>query len=128
MGLTLASYKLRSFDRHVRIVPALDDAGCAFAGPGVDLRGADADSIFALATPFREWLDVNEPGATLRAVSVDLVAPRVSMTLEPRSGAKATVRKLDAAESAALLERARALEDALVVCCAAALQRRLHPP
>ena len=74
-ALPLASYKLRFHDVHVRAVPARDEAGCPFAGPGVDLRGDDARAVLGdavLVGPFRAWLEAREPGVTLRSVSVAL--------------------------------------------------------
>lgn len=81
--MRLRSFKLRIFDNHVWIVPAVGNDGCVFAGPGVTLRGDEAHEAFALALPLLEALARFEPGITVRAMSVDLERPRLLATLEP---------------------------------------------
>ena len=125
MSLTLASYKLRFHEDHVRAVPARDEAGCPFAGPGVDLRGAEARAIVALAGPFRAWLDAREPGVTLRSLSVDVAARRVLITLEPMSPEqRPRVVRIDPPHSEELLEAAKELEVALGGACVTKLRQR----
>ena len=117
-GLPLASYKLRFHEDHVRAVPARDEAGCPFAGPGVDLRGDEARALFALATPFRAWLDAREPGVTLRSLSVDLAAPRVLITLEPMAAdQRPRVVRIDPPHAGELIAAAAPLEAALGAVC-----------
>jgi hypothetical protein len=124
-ALSLASYKLRFHDRHVRAVPAHDEAGCPFAGPGVDVRGPAADALLALATPFRAWLEAREPGVTLRSLSVDLAAPRVLITLAPMNAEqRPRVVRIDPPHTDELLVAARPLEDALRAVCKEKLRLR----
>lgn len=124
-GLPLASYKLRFHEDHVRVVPATNEAGCPFAGPGVDLRGEEARALFALATPFRAWLDAREPGVTLRSLSVDLAAQRVLITLEPMAAdQRPRVVRIDPPQAGELIAAAAPLEAALGAACIEKLRRR----
>jgi len=114
----------------VRAVPARDEAGCPFAGPGVDLRGADAIAILSLAGPFRAWLEAREPGITLRSLSVDLASRRVLITLEPMTSGdggtqeRPRVVRIDPPHSEELVASAAALEAALGEACLAKLRAR----
>lgn len=119
----LASYKLRFFDRHVRAVPTHDNAGCPFAGPGVDLRGEAADAVLALAAPLRAWLEAREPGIVLRSLSVDVAKLRVLVTLE-QPGDRPRVLRFDPPSSTALLEQGNPLATEIERACRAALARR----
>lgn len=124
-GLPLASYKLRFHEDHVRAVPARDEAGCAFSGPGVDLRGDEARAVFALATPFRAWLEAREPGVTLRSLSVDLAAHRVLITLEPMAAnQRPRVVRIEPPHADELIAAAAPLEGALGAVCMEKLRRR----
>ena len=124
-GLALASYKLRFSDDHVRAVPARDEAGCPFEGPGVDLRGEEAREVLVLATPFRAWLDAREPGVTLRSVSVDLAAQRVLITLRPMAAdQRPRVVRIDPPQADELIAAAATLETALGAACIEKLRRR----
>jgi hypothetical protein len=124
-GLPLASYKLRFHEDHIRAVPALDEAGCPFAGPGVDLRGEEARALFALATPFRAWLDAREPGVTLRSLSVDLAAHRVLITLDPMAAdQRPRVVRIDPPHADELIAAAAALQAALGAVCTEKLRLR----
>ena len=123
--LPLASYKLRFHENRIRAVPARDEAGCPFAGPGVDLAGDEARSLFALAAPFHEWLEAREPGVALRSLSVDRAAHRVLITLEPMTAdQRPRVVRVDPPHSDELLSAAAPLETALGAVCMAKLQRR----
>lgn len=123
--IPLASYKLRFHETHVRAVPALDEAGCAFAGPGVDLRGAEARPVLELAAPFRAWLNAREPGVVLRSLSVDLAARRIVITLEPTApGERPRVVRIDPPHAEELIASARSLETALGDACAEKLRLR----
>jgi hypothetical protein len=125
ISLPLASYKLRFHDGHVRAVPARDEAGCPFAGPGVDLRGHDAQAILALAGPYRAWLSAREPGVTLRSLSVDLASRRVLVTLDPMtSEQRPRVVRIDAPHSEELIAGSTDLEAALGEACTAKLRLR----
>jgi len=53
-----------------------------FEGPGVDLRGDEAERIIALAKPMIAWLEAREPGIVVRSLSVDRAKMRVLVTLE----------------------------------------------
>jgi hypothetical protein len=128
-GLPLASYKLRFCDDHVRALPARDEAGRRFEGPGVDFRGEEARPLLALATPFREWLDAREPGVTLRSVSVDLAAQRVLITLEPMAAdQRPRVVRIDPPQSDELIAAAAPLEAAIGAVCIEKLRRRGRGP
>jgi hypothetical protein len=127
-GLPLASYKLRFHEDRLRAVPARDEAGCPFAGPGVDLAGDEARALFALATPFRAWLEAREPGVTLRSLSVDRAAQRVLITLEPMTDdQRPRVVRIDPPHADELLAAAAPLEAALGAACIETLRRRLGP-
>lgn len=129
--IALASYKLRFHDEHVRAVPARDAAGCAFAGPGVDVRGAEARAILATAAPpLRAWLEAREPGVVLRTMSMSRgkngdEAPRVLMTLEATTpGERPRVIRFDMPHAGELVEAAAAAEARIVSACEAALAKR----
>jgi hypothetical protein len=123
--LAIASYKLRFSEDHVRAVPARDEAGCPFAGPGVDLRGDEARAILALAGPFRAWLEAREPGVVLRSVSVDRAAQRVLITLEPMTAdQRPRVVRIDPPHADELLASAGPLEEALGALCIGKLRSR----
>ena len=113
----------------MRAVPARDEAGCPFAGAGVDLRGDEARTILGLAGPIRAWLEAREPGVVLRSLSIDLGERRVLITLEPNPGQRPRVVRVDPPHSEDLLAGARALEAALIEACTSKLrQRGLRPP
>lgn len=121
----LASYKLRFRELHVRAVPLRDPTGCAFAGPGVDLRGDEAAAILERAGPFRVWLEAREPGVVLRSLSVDRASRRVLVTLEPtRSEERPRVVRVDPPMSEELIASAGPLEAALSDACVEKLRRR----
>jgi hypothetical protein len=123
--IPLATYKLRFHETHVRAVPARDEGGCPFAGPGVDLRGAEAAAILDLASSFRAWLDAREPGVVLRSLSVDLTVRRVLITLEPMTAdQRPRVVRVDAPHSEELIASAAVLETTLGAACVAKLRRR----
>lgn len=125
ISLPLGSYKLRLHEGHVRACPSRDESGCPFAGPGVDLRGAEAAAILALAGPFRAWLEAREPGVTLRTLSVDLASRRVLITLEPMAlDQRPRVVRIDAPHSEELIAASKHLEAALGEACAAKLRLR----
>jgi hypothetical protein len=124
-ALSLASYKLRFHEDHVRAAPARDEAGCPFAGPGVDLRGDEARAILAMAGPFRVWLEAREPGVVLRSLSVDRAAQRVLITLEPMTpDQRPRVVRIDPPHADELLAAAASLEEALARICLAKLRAR----
>ncbi len=81
--LPLRSVKLQLEGRRVRVVPARGLDGCAFAGPGVDLVGDEADGVLAAAAPIADWLAAREPGVAVRSIALDLVTGRVLVTYHP---------------------------------------------
>jgi hypothetical protein len=121
----LASYKLRFHEERVRAVPARDEAGCPFAGPGVDLSGDDARSVLALASPFRDWLHAREPGVALRTLSVDLGARRVIVTLAPMTpDQRPRVVRIDPPHADELLVAAAPIDAVLCALCIHKLRQR----
>jgi hypothetical protein len=82
-ALPLVSYKIRVHETHVRAVPACTVDGAPFVGPGVDLRGADAESAIAAARPVFAWLEAREPGVDVRSISIRTSGPRVLVSLAP---------------------------------------------
>lgn len=128
-GLSLASYALRFHEDHVRAVPASDEAGHPFDGPGVDVRGDEARQLLVMATPFRDWLVAREPGVALRSVSVDLAAQRVLITLEPMAAdQRPRVVRIDPPHADELIASATPLEAAIGVVCTQKLRRRPRGP
>ena len=81
--MQIRSFKLRVADGHVRVVPKTDEAGCPFAGPGVDLRGPRAEEAFEAARPFFEALAAFEPGVVIRSLSFDFDKQRLLATFDP---------------------------------------------
>lgn len=124
MTLPLASYKLRLHEDHVRAVPAKDEEGRPFQGPGVDLRGDDARAVLAAAGPIRAWLEAREPGVVLRSVSVDKEKPRVLVTLEASPGERPRVVRVDGAHAGEIIAAAAELERLLADACAEKLRAR----
>ena len=120
--MRLRSFKLRFFDTHVRIVPATDVRGCAFAGPFVDLRGDDAMQVLSAASRIVGWFTAREPGARLRTVSIDLDTGRALATIE------STVRPrvIESRGDAELRAAADALCPLLCALAAAALAKRVQ--
>ena len=129
MPLPIASYKLRFFDGHVRIVPLRDARGCAFAGPGVDLRGDDARAIFALARPLLDVLAARDP-AVVRTLAIDRAKRRLIVTFEdaPRPRALRIDDIRDPAATTALLDLAVPLERRLGTMAAEILANRSTEP
>jgi len=120
--MRLASFKLRFADAHVRIVPKTDANDCPFAGPGVDLRGEEAASVFAAATAIVKWFTDREPGAQLRSFSMDFDSGRALATIEdtPRP------RVIESRGDAELRTAADALIPLLCQLASAALARRVQ--
>src|SRR4029079_14682712 len=102
-----------------------DEAGCVFAGPGIDLRGDEARPVLDLAGPFRAWLEAREPGVVLRSLSVDVASRRVLITLEPATAEqRPRVVRIDPPHSDELLRDAAPLERSLGAACLEKLRRR----
>jgi hypothetical protein len=121
--MKLASFKLRFHDGHVRIKPA------SFDGPGVDVRGDEAQRCFDLAKPMIAWLLAREPSVTLRALSMDLESRRVLVSFEdPHAVATRSLRpmvlRIEPPESSELIERSGALVERLGALAAEAIAKR----
>ena len=109
-SLPIASLKLNFVAGRVRIVPARDLSGCPFAGPGVDLVGAEAAAAIGLAAPIVAWLQQREP-ILVRTLSLDVPGGRLLVTIEKQPTPR-VVRidpSIDASASAEILERAAPL-------------------
>jgi hypothetical protein len=114
--LPIASFKLQIVERRVRIVPARDESGCAFSGPGVDLVGDEAVQVLPLAAPLLAWLKAREP-VRVRSLSLDVGRGRLLVTLEAEAGQRPRVVKIDPGIDASA--------SAQLVALAAPLVRRL---
>jgi hypothetical protein len=114
--LPVASFKLQIAEGRARVLPARDASGCPFAGPGVDLVGADAREAFALAAPVLAWLEAREP-VRVRSLSLDVARGRLLVTLEAEGGGRPRVVKIDPGIDAG--------SSAEIVALAAPLLRRL---
>lgn len=125
VALPLSSYKLRLHDVHVRALPARDARGAPFAGPGVDLRGADAVAAIEAARPLIAWLDAREPGVEVRSVSVRTDRPRVLVSLAPL-GTEPRPRaiRIDPPFANELRDAAREAERVIGEACVRVLENR----
>lgn len=124
----VASFKLRLVDRHVRVLPDVDDAGRPFAGPGVDLRGEDAERVIALSRPLIAALEKMEPGVVVRSIAVDRRRPRITATLAPTTRGEGPRARVVRVDGGFLLETLIALAEGalptLVLLARQALDRR----
>ncbi len=110
----------------MRVVPARDAAGCAFAGPGVDLPPADVDAAVRAAAPLLAWLDALEPGVRLRSLSLDCARPRLLATITPLSAEdRPRAVRVDGAAAEEALVRAAPLLAWLAERAAIQLARRV---
>jgi hypothetical protein len=118
----LISYKIRYHDRHVRAVPSEGLDGAPFTGPGIDLRGTDADAVIEASRPMIAWLEVREPGVVVRSISMKLSPPRalVSLAATPRPRAL----RFDGLFAEELRDVGRAVETLLDDACRRTLRRR----
>jgi len=126
--LTLRSFKLRIADGHARVVPKTDARGCPFSGPGVDLRGTEAEAAFRASASLLAALVAMEPGITVRSIAVDLERPRVTATLDPTTpgeGARPRVVRVDEGPLLdRLIEASAPAVEMLMAAAARALARR----
>lgn len=122
-AVRLRSFKLQRHERRVRVVPAVDLAGCPFGGPGVDLVGDESDGVMSLAAPLFSGIEVLEPGVRVRSVSVDLEKPRLLITLEA-TGRPRAIRIDEPSLAARLLAPCDGLLAALAAAAATALGAR----
>ena len=95
----------------------------SFDGPGVDLRGEDAERIFALARPMIAWLEAREPGIVMRSLSVDRPKQRVLVTLEER-GDRPRALRFDPPSSTEIIDAGADVERALGEACARMIAKR----
>jgi hypothetical protein len=126
--LRLRSFKLHFVERHVRIVPAEVD-GAPFAGPGVSLRGPVAERALQTAGALVDALRELEPGALVRALSADLAAPRLLVSLpshDPAADPRPRAVRLTGPAAESVLARGGALLALLESCASEALARRLR--
>jgi hypothetical protein len=86
--LAIASFKLHFVERRARIGPAHGRG--PLVEPGIDLVGAEAAEVLALAIPLIEWLKTRED-ARVRALSLDVERGRLLVTFEV--GSQAVVAK-----------------------------------
>lgn len=124
--LEILSFKLRFADEHARVMPKTDARGCPFAGPGVDLRGEDAQRAFAAAKPLIALLAEAEPGVVVRSLSVDLAKPRLLCTLEPSTPEKDPRPRVVRIEEGPLLRRMLGQCQAVISVLADASERALR--
>ena len=133
-GFALASYKVNLPEGRIRAVPSRDEAGCAFAGPGVDVRFAPDGPLARAIDPVMAWLVAREPGVELRTISVDLRRRRVLVTLAPERTSsdvdlpfhrtKPRVLRFDAPYAEELIDAAKPLQTAIADDVRAVLARR----
>jgi len=120
--MKLASFKLRFFETHVRIMPA------DFDGPGVDVHGDAARACFDLAKPMIDWLLQREPSVKLRAMSVDLAKRRVLVSFEDAHAVASVTRpivlRIEPPESSELIDKASLLIARLETLATEAIRRR----
>jgi hypothetical protein len=109
-SLPIASFKLHFVGPRVRIVPRRDPSGRPFAGPGIDLVGAEAAAAIAIAQPVMAWLQACEQ-VRLRTLSFDIDRARLLVTVEaePRPRVIRIDPQVDAGGSIEILECAAPL-------------------
>lgn len=125
--MKLRSFKLQLALARIRIVPDVDLDGCAFAGPGVDVIGDAARTLFPLADPLVDWLRAREPGVAVRSMSCDLTTGRVLVTYVPEGAPPDTrpyVLRIQGPGSIELLDLARPLVARLNDAARAGLAKR----
>lgn len=94
-----------------------------FAGPGVDLRGDDAERIIALAKPMIAWLEAREPGIVMRSLSVDHAKQRVLVTLE-EEGTRPRALRFDPPSSTEIIDAGAEADRAIAEACAIKIEAR----
>jgi hypothetical protein len=102
-------------------------AGCPFRGPGVDLRGPEAQEVFALSEAVFAWFYARDPSARVRSVSFDLSSRRVLATLSVPGMEKPMVLRVDAPDSNELFDAASAAVPRMELLAAAAVAKRAGP-
>jgi hypothetical protein len=96
----------------------------SWGGPGVDLRGEEAERILALAKPMIAWLEAREPGIVMRSLSVDRAKMRVLVTLEEEGGARPRALRFDPPSSSELVDLGAEAEVAIAELAAIKIARR----
>ena len=94
-----------------------------FTGPGVDLRGEDAEHVLALAKPMIAWLEAREPGIVMRSLSVDRQKQRVLVTLE-QEGDRPRALRFDPPSAMELIDAGAEAERAIADACLRAIAKR----
>jgi hypothetical protein len=122
LSLPIASFKLRFDEAHVRALPANDEDGRPFEGPGIDLRGEAARAAFAAAAPVVSWFTAREPGVRVRSLSLELATGRVLATIADTP--RPRVVRVDPPASVEIVDAARPLLAYLGEAAREALRKR----
>jgi hypothetical protein len=126
--MEIESFKLRLRDTHVRVLPKTGLQGKRFAGPGVDLLGADAVAIIRESEGFIAWARARDSTCEVRSVSVQLEPHRVTISLDDVHQAahgKPQVIRIGPPESSELMDVAQRVLPHLIVLTRQALERRI---
>ena len=94
-----------------------------FSGPGVDLRGEEAERIFALARPMIAWLEAREPGIVMRSLSVDRSKQRVLVTLD-EEGDRPRALRFDPPSATEIIDAGAEAERAIAELAALKIAKR----
>ena len=94
-----------------------------FDGPGVDLRGEDAERVLALAKPMIAWLEAREPGIVMRSLSVDRAKQRVLVTLA-QQGDRPRALRFDPPSSTEIIDAGAEAERVIAELAALKIARR----
>jgi hypothetical protein len=128
--LEIESFKLRLRDTHVRVLPR-SVQGQRFSGPGIDLLGSDATSVFEAAEGFVQWAKARDSTCDVRSVSVQMAPQRITISLADVHGTahgKPQVIRIDPPESSELMDVALKLLPLLARLAGATLSRRAAIP
>jgi len=113
----------------VRAVPEVGLDGCAFGGPGVDIRGEAAARIMEAAATMVKWLDEREPGVKVRSISVRVRdGARVLVSLDPvpnTTDPRPRAMRFEAPFAEELREAGAAAERAIEEATTELLQKRI---
>lgn len=78
----------------------------------------------AATTEVLTWLRAREPGVDLRSLSVDLVRPRVLLTLVPPPGERPRALRFDPPSADELIAAAHPAESVIAEACLHVLRQR----
>jgi hypothetical protein len=95
-----------------------------FDGPGVDLRGEEAERVLTLALPMIGWLEAREPGIVVRSLSVDRAKMRVLVTLE-QEGDRPRALRFDPPSANEIVDAGRDAEQTLAELAAIKIAKRV---